>query len=303
MHLPIDSSAVTPRYGVALAGLRWHPVASAGFSGACVWRGDDTDGTPHFALKAYPPDAITTERLNATHAWLHAASNLSFVPELIPTRDGNSFTRHDNRLWEVVRWMPGQADFHSNPARLRLEAACIALARLHCTWRPMVATHAVVPGVLRRLIVFDDFQRLSVEQPVEPVFEVPLRRGRELVRRLIPAATQALAPWATRRAALQPCLCDIWHDHVLLTGDEVTGIIDFGSMKIDHVAVDLARLLGSLVPGDVDAWTAGLEAYRRVDGVLDVGTWAGRVPSPESDARHTRVAAHAVRPDSRARSR
>jgi Ser/Thr protein kinase RdoA (MazF antagonist) len=63
---------------------------------------------------------------------------------------------------------------------------------------------------------------------------------------------------------LQPCLRDIWHDHVFFIGEEVTGIVDFGSVKIDHVAVDLARLLGSLVEDDAPLRAAGLDAYGRV---------------------------------------
>jgi Ser/Thr protein kinase RdoA (MazF antagonist) len=63
---------------------------------------------------------------------------------------------------------------------------------------------------------------------------------------------------------LQPCLCDVWHDHVLFDGDRLTGLIDYGAMKIDHPAVDLARLLGSLVEDDPEGWSVGLAAYREV---------------------------------------
>jgi homoserine kinase type II len=59
----------------------------------------------------------------------------------------------------------------------------------------------------------------------------------------------------------QPVIRDIWHDHVLFDSDEVGGIIDFGAMSVDTVAVDVARLLGSLVDGDEAAWSEGLRAY------------------------------------------
>jgi homoserine kinase type II len=64
--------------------------------------------------------------------------------------------------------------------------------------------------------------------------------------------------------SLQFCLCDIWHDHVLFDGDKLTGLVDYGGVKIDHVAVDLARLLGSMVEDRADLRTAGLEAYQRI---------------------------------------
>ena len=45
----------------------------------------------------------------------------------------------------------------------------------------------------------------------------------------------------------------------------VTGIIDFGSVKPDHVAVDLARLLGSIAGDDPERWATGLrQPYRSV---------------------------------------
>ena len=64
--------------------------------------------------------------------------------------------------------------------------------------------------------------------------------------------------------SLQPCLCDVWHDHVLFESDVVTGLVDYGGVKTDHVAVDLARLLGSLVEDRAELRAAGLEAYSRV---------------------------------------
>jgi hypothetical protein len=62
----------------------------------------------------------------------------------------------------------------------------------------------------------------------------------------------------------------VWHDHVLFTGDEVTGIVDYAAMRFDVPHADLARLLGSLVEDDDAGWAAGLEGYGRVLPVPDV---------------------------------
>jgi Ser/Thr protein kinase RdoA (MazF antagonist) len=51
---------------------------------------------------------------------------------------------------------------------------------------------------------------------------------------------------------------------VLFVGDAVSGLVDYGSVKVDHVAADLARLLGSLVPDDGAGMAAGLAAYGRL---------------------------------------
>jgi hypothetical protein len=47
----------------------------------------------------------------------------------------------------------------------------------------------------------------------------------------------------------------------------VTGLIDPGSARIDNVAIDVARLLGSLVEDDAQGWERGLEAYERAEGL------------------------------------
>src|SRR5207245_414919 len=40
------------------------------------------------------------------------------------------------------------------------------------------------------------------------------------------------------------------------------GVIDYGSVKPDNIAVDLARLLGSMVEDDDSQWIAGFQAYQ-----------------------------------------
>jgi Ser/Thr protein kinase RdoA (MazF antagonist) len=96
--------------------------------------------------------------------------------------------------------------------------------------------------------------------PVDPY----LQRAWQLLQIHVSKIPTVLNPWTNRAMPLQPCLCDIWHDHVLFESDTVTGLVDFGGVKNDHVAVDLARLLGSLIEDRTDLRAAGLEAYRRI---------------------------------------
>lgn len=89
--------------------------------------------------------------------------------------------------------------------------------------------------------------------------------GAAAVARLGPAAEAALAPWASRPVPLQPCLVDVRRDHVLFTGDAVTGLVDYGAVQDDHPAVDLARLLGELAGGDA-RFAAGVAAHAAAGG-------------------------------------
>jgi len=89
-------------------------------------------------------------------------------------------------------------------------------------------------------------------------------RALEQIRHRLPDVPKELRPWMDSPLPLQPCLCDVWHDNLLFSGDTLTGLVDYGSVKIDHVAVDLARLLGSLIGDDAAKWDLGLRAYREI---------------------------------------
>lgn len=242
-----------------------------GFSGARLWR-LNSDGVD-FCLRAWPPRDPDRERLRQIHRWMSQArqSGLLFVPPLLTTQSGTTWVEHAGLLWEVTAWMPGLADFRERPTTARLEAAFAALALLHASWLSDAVPASACPAVFRRLDMANAWIRLldtgwapdghnTADDPVRPW---AMRAWRLLPRR-IRALPGQLAGWLDRPFPLQPCLCDVWHDHLLFNSDVVTGVVDYGSMKIDHVAVDLARLLGSLVADDAGKRLVGLNAYRRV---------------------------------------
>src|SRR5437899_3559333 len=89
---PIDNDAtrlaVVGRYGSVAAGLTW-TLVTGGLSGAAVWRGGDS-GTPVLALKAWPPDGMTTDRLAHIHQLMRRSAHLPFVPLVHSTLDGET---------------------------------------------------------------------------------------------------------------------------------------------------------------------------------------------------------------------
>jgi homoserine kinase type II len=265
-------SVVLARYGAAVGGLRWVPLGSGGgFSGAVVWRGEDDRG-PALALKAWP-SGVTPERLADVHRLMMRAARLPFIPAVIPTSDASTVVTAGGRAWDLCRWMPGAADLPATPTRLA--NACAALARLHRAWRPLALAWGPCPAVRRRLEVLSRWRGLSASrsQPTwQPhhLLDAPLRCAWQAVCRSADGAERALRDVGVRLVAVQPCLCDVWGGHVLFTGDAVGGIIDHGAVKDDHVAVDLARLLGDLVGDDEERFAAGLGAYRAAGGELDV---------------------------------
>jgi Ser/Thr protein kinase RdoA (MazF antagonist) len=214
---------------------------------------------------------MTTESLASQHALMRRArsAGLAFVPAVYPCAEGTTWVTHEDRLWQIEMWMPGTADFVTNPSANRLRAACVAVAQLHCCWKSRSAQSGRCPAVQRRLARAREWLDLiaggwipsaDVGKPLQAL----IPRANRLLADLVPPIAQLLAVWAEEPVLLQPCLCDVWHDHILFTEETVTGIIDYGGVKIDHVSVDIARMLGSMVGDDRDQWQIGLAAYRSV---------------------------------------
>ena len=247
-----------------------------GFSGACLWRVEAEGLT--CCLRAWPAGDPSPERLH----WIHdlmavaRARGLECIPEIYRTSEKTSWIENGGRLWELSSWMPGRADFHERPSRARLEACCRALARVHCAWADRGVNAAPCAGIQRRLERAHQWRSLVTSGWVPAFAASELKQVRSSAERAwsllqiwadrVPAL---LTPWANRNFPLQPCLCDMWHDHVLFTGDLVRGFIDFGGVKIDHVSVDLARLLGSMVGDDRAVFDLGLESYARIRPLSD----------------------------------
>jgi len=240
-----------------------------GFSGAWLWRCTAEPAT--YCLRAWPP-GTAPHLLASLHPLMNGAvrRGLDFVPAVYATRAGSTWLEGEGRLWELTRWLPGRADFHAQPTAGKLHSACTALARLHAVWRSDTAP-GPCPAVIRRLRVIDEWRQL-LRSGWRPHFagaeSAVLDAVAERAWRLLPAAVERLpallGPWRERALPLQFCLCDVWHDHLLYEGETLTGMVDYGAVKWDHVAVDLARLLGSLIGDDCGQWETGLRAYREV---------------------------------------
>jgi Ser/Thr protein kinase RdoA (MazF antagonist) len=240
-----------------------------GFSGAQIWRIESEVGPA--CLRAWPPGKASKEFLRDIHDLMKRAAGLRFVPAVHARSDGTSYTQHAGRWWDLTSWQPGTADFHARPSPQRLRAACIALGQLHALWTPEPVAVRSCPAIRRRLARTREWLELLATGWREPL-QAPAgdpagpvaQRVWKLVAQTIHRLPRQLASWQAFAVPVQPCLCDVWHDHLLFDCDMLTGLIDYGGVKTDHVAVDLARMLGSLVGDDTERWAEGLAAYRGV---------------------------------------
>lgn len=242
---------------------------AGGMSGAQFWRVYAPSGV--FVLRRWPAEHPTAERLRFIHQVLFwaAAHGIDFLAVPMRTREGESLVAAGGRLWELSPWLPGVADFNQYPTNAKLRAALGSLARFHESVSEFAgSTSATAPAVERHLKRLLELLNNGVD-PLQSAMEAtPWPELAPFARRfcaLAPAGVRSafaeLEPLGGVSFRLQPCLRDVWHDHVLFAGDEVAGLIDYGAMEIDTPATDVARLLGSLVGDDAAAWRTGIGAY------------------------------------------
>ncbi len=250
-----------------------HLGTAGGFSGARFWRLRMTGDL--VCLRCWPGEHPSRERLEYIHSVLQLVDSqgVNVVPVPLLNCQGCSYVAHAGHLWELSPWMPGEADYHRAPNRVKLAAAMQTLARFHVAASSDQRRCRFVdgsPGIANRLDFLDRLmqggcQDISVR--IGPASWPELeQRARRIVGLFHEIASPVLAVLNSTRnlhVCAQPVIRDIWHDHVLFAGDDVAGLIDFGSMQNDCVSTDIARLLGSLVGDDADGWKCGLDAYRR----------------------------------------
>ncbi len=282
---------------------------SEGFSGATVLRVVVQEGlhTPEveYCLRGWPPDSLQRERLLGLHRLLEHIHKCGVkqVPVPLRSRFGTTLYAEASQFWQLEPWMPGRADFSSAPSDARLRNAMIALAQWHDAaarfeprssegnWFKSTAA-ATSPTVEDRLERIERFYTQDVRKLREIIgntislgsWGTDYSELAQLARQILNAFDQSvqsigseLQSYRETRFRLHPCLRDVWHDHVLFDGEQVTGLIDPNAAKSETPATDLARLLGSFLGDDSDRWDVALIAYRTVRPLSDREAKVARV--------------------------
>ncbi len=232
-----------------------------GFSGAHVWKVTCRDQS--YALKRWPAGQPVHLSLPSIHQLMIQArrGGVTVIPEVCRTGAKETCLSFDNSFWDACSWQHGQPDPQPNESRLR--SAMKLLTSLHAIWRTSnerrTASCPAIQLQHRRLL---EWTTIELEWLKQQVAHHPLFRQAAVLFELHrPGALRRLAPWLNHQVALQPCLGDVWADHVLFEGDQVTGLIDFGSVRFDHPTQDLARLIGSYTQGDAVRRQLALSYY------------------------------------------
>jgi len=244
-----------------------------GFSGAIVWR--VSTPSQDLCLRRWPQVHPTMDGLSSIHGLLLHIAEAGFrlAPVPLPTLTGKTFFLNEDHLWELAPWMPGEASFHRQPSYEKLASAMTTLADFHraaaaYNFSGHGAGKAASPGLMQRLKTLQGLQQGELERLWKETRAAEASDLRELAFELLEGIDRSLTDVKKRIEAianvplpLQWCLRDVRHDHLLFTGEEVTGLIDFGAVAVESVACDLARLVGSMVNDRVDDWQQALGAY------------------------------------------
>ncbi len=269
---------------------RWFPSGGAvaalgtvGFSGSPVWLVRPADAPPH-VLKGFA-EGTTRQRAEWVHAVAHGIhqEGVHEIPVIRDhTRGDTIVVTCDGRLWEMVRYVEGDAVDVPSPSQIA--AAMRSLARIHTAAATLsegppglAPSRAMTERVARARELCDTPWQTRLRTPTEwspwsaaigPRLAVACEafesgRGAE--------SMAALAALSTRPLPCQVVLRDVWSEHVLFAhndADSVSGIIDLHAAGIDTPATDIGRLLGSWIPSDghVEAawWATALVAYGTV---------------------------------------
>jgi hypothetical protein len=256
-----------PRQVEALAG-------AGGFSGSRLWWLDTPRGAA--CLRRWPPEHPERERLEFIQAvlWHVDQEGFGLVPVPYETCTHSGYVSCDGHFWELTPWKPGSADYHRLPCPAKLQAAMTALAKFHfaAATFPLPETGRMIsPGMAERSARLRELcdggvGRIAREVCTGDWPELAHRAGRlcELFRDTACKVKQLVEAASRTEIELQPCIRDIWHDHVLFEGTTVSGIVDFGAMRPENISADIARLLGFMFHDDVVGWHVGLSAYQSV---------------------------------------
>lgn len=270
-----------------------------GLSGARIWQMTGQRGS--FCLREWPqpyPDSDKLREIHRCQIWARK-KGLEFVPAVViigsgemahlAAKDPPTFVMAEGHFWELTEWLPGLANYWESPSQERLKASAKALANLHLVWRELTRSLSSltvpakvqgdqVPAIADRCAKLRNLNVqvvVEMQEKLERFNEMPwYMPAKEILRQidgLKPTLYSALAYWHKYTFPCQYVLRDVWHDHVLFRGDHCTGLIDYGSLRVDTVATDLVRMLGSLTKSDPDSdWDIAVEAYQEVAELEEV---------------------------------
>ena len=228
-----------------------------GFSGSLLWKisTNETD----YLLRCWPCET-KRERI----AWIHTVqsqirgSGFLYTPQIFQAENQQTFAHVDGRYWELAAWMPGASNSGFDLSESKLLSMFGLLAQFHLHSVQIPAAIPMQSGasstVQERIELIEYFNAIPLEQLSKAILQTKwkdfINRAVELFDAYQKHSQQLLHELNSvkhLRFHLQPCLRDARGEHFLFESGEPSGLIDYGAMRMESVAVDLARLSSSTI--------------------------------------------------------
>lgn len=128
------------------------------------------------------------------------------------------------------------------------------LARLHQLWSARFGQRQYhSDAVRRRILQLRDLRSGGLEtaanvvrrdRSIDATIRGKLLSILDFAERILPIAIRSLDPLERLRLPIQIVLRDVRPNHFVTKGENVVGLVDFGAIGFDAVALDLARISG-----------------------------------------------------------
>lgn len=236
-----------------------------GFSGSDIWK--VTYNSRFYCLKRWPDGKPSDQTRTLIQSVIPEVEQQGLpVAAPVETRDGRRFVRIEKRWWDLSPWLPGTPGNASTLTEAQLQQAMQWLARYHRLAAGIVSDVGQSPAISYRhhfsrqlfdgsLNLLTERKYLGLDPGIADLFVSQANRR-------LPWLINVLASFADSELDLLPALSDVWSDHIFFQGEEISGVIDFGAIKLDSACLDIARLLGSYATVDTSVFTRGIKYYR-----------------------------------------
>ncbi len=236
-------------------------VPNSGWSGANFWKWQAESG--YFLLKVWPAEGPEARQHLFRHSQLNNLRKLDLPLGLpVPDQTGRTLRPWNDGLWaEVIPWFEGQPATE-NPLTVQVASVVQVICQLHQRWTETTPSRtgpsSAVLNRLNQLHGIDlsrllsnrqEFlgqgQNLSLES-MEKLWEVC-----RLAQLLRDTAVRLLQPFESEKFRILTVLRDARPDQFLFNQGCLSGVIDFGAVGRDIIAVDLSRLASEWYPEDL----------------------------------------------------
>jgi Ser/Thr protein kinase RdoA (MazF antagonist) len=233
--------------------------SNRGLSESFVYKVSSSDGI--FALKSY--NQFFSTSLQSTHALLHQTRKNKFVlfPLIIRNKENATVVYHDGFCWDLSSWIPGSIP---DCSIFNLVQCINKLAQFHIAVGSEQSRFGIMPAMESRKIEINSFSISAIN--FSAIGFLPPFNLIELLK-WIRQEVDSLMAYPNPIVKIQYCWGDARRENLLFSGSEITGFIDYCSMRKDCREVDVSRMISSFAGDDYLMWTNALNAYSEISKI------------------------------------